>query len=55
MSTIKYGDVVTADLTLEGENLEEKLRKRRQAAEEKLHKSNVVPEEQQSKQNTKTE
>lgn len=55
MATIKYGDVVSAESTLEGSDLEERLRKRRLAAEEQLHSSKVASEEQQAENNTENE
>lgn len=55
MPTIKYGDVVTADSTLEGTDLEETLRKRRLAAKEKLQNSEAATEDQQADNNTKNE
>lgn len=50
MGTIRYGDVVNAENTLEGDTLEEKLRKRRTASQE-LQDLEANPEDQQAETN----
>jgi len=52
MPTVRYGDVVTSNKTFEGDTLDEKLRKRRQASESQLQDSDATPEEQQPEINT---
>ena len=52
MSTIRYGDVVNAEKTLEGETLEEKLRRRRQGSQDQLQDLEATPEDQQPEINT---
>ena len=50
MGTIRYGDVVTAENTLEVDSLEEKLRKRRIASQE-LQDLGANPKDQQTETN----
>ena len=54
MSTVRYGDVVTSDKTIKGEDLEKKLRIRREA-EESLQDPEATEDQQTDNNNNQNE
>lgn len=54
MPTVRYGDVVNANKTLDGKDLEKKLRNRRQASQESAPNSEAS-EDQQTEETTEHE